>query len=166
MSLLKKPRLALAFMSMSNALLQNALENTRISAVFPSGMDTVIGTHDGSFHCDEALAISMLKILPQFKDSPILRTRKPELLAQCSIVVDVGAEYLPDSFRFDHHQREFTGTLDGWKTKLSSAGLIYKHFGKQIIGEILSKCEIGEVTEGFVDICYRKVYEGFMEHIG
>jgi uncharacterized UPF0160 family protein len=33
-------------------------------------------------------------------------------------VVDVGAEYLPEKLRFDHHQREFDGILDGWNTKL------------------------------------------------
>ena len=28
----------------------------------------VIGTHSGAFHCDEALACAMLKLLPEFKD--------------------------------------------------------------------------------------------------
>lgn len=42
---------------------------------------------------------------------------------------------------------------------------MYKHFGKQIIAEILNKCDVGDVSPGFVDICYRKVYEGFMEHV-
>ncbi len=27
-----------------------------------------IGTHNGTFHCDEALAIAMLKMLPDFED--------------------------------------------------------------------------------------------------
>ena len=32
-----------------------------------------------------------------------------------------------DALRFDHHQREFNTTFgDAWKTKLSSAGLVYK----------------------------------------
>ncbi len=78
----------------------------------------IIGTHDGSFHCDEALAVSMLKTLPKFKDAQVLRTRNLALLAQCDIVVDVGAEYIPENHRYDHHQREFTGTFDGFNTKL------------------------------------------------
>ena len=43
----------------------------------------LIGTHDGSFHCDEVLAISMLSTLPAYKPSPntfIVRTRNPEIL--------------------------------------------------------------------------------------
>jgi hypothetical protein len=97
-----------------------------VGSVLPESTATknlVIGTHDGSFHCDEALAIGMLKILPKFADANVVRTRKPDILAKCDVVVDVGAVYDPDRNLFDHHQREFTGTLDGYKTKLSSAGL-------------------------------------------
>ena len=28
-----------------------------------------IGTHNGHFHCDEVLACSMLKLLPEYKDA-------------------------------------------------------------------------------------------------
>jgi len=46
------------------------------------------------------------------------------------IVVDVGGVYSPEKHRYDHHQRGFTevfgyGGFD--KTKLSSAGLVYKY---------------------------------------
>jgi hypothetical protein len=34
-----------------------------------------IGTHDGNFHCDEALAISLLKYLPQYEQAVVVRTR-------------------------------------------------------------------------------------------
>jgi uncharacterized UPF0160 family protein len=34
-----------------------------------------IGTHNGVFHCDEALACAILKTLPRFKDAKIIRTR-------------------------------------------------------------------------------------------
>jgi uncharacterized UPF0160 family protein len=61
------------------------------------------------------------------------------LLATCHTVVDVGAIYDPNLLRFDHHQREFDGVLEGYSTKLSSAGLIYRHFGKEIIRSILTE---------------------------
>ena len=32
-----------------------------------------IGTHDGTFHCDEVLACAMLKLLPSFKHAEIIR---------------------------------------------------------------------------------------------
>lgn len=125
----------------------------------------VIGTHDGSFHCDEALAVSMLKCLPEYFNAVVLRTRNPADLAKCNIVVDVGAVYDPDAMKFDHHQREFTGTLDGYSTKLSSAGLIYKHFGKRIIRSLLEGTSDEAPPESFIDICYEKTYKNFMEHI-
>ena len=88
-----------------------------------------------------------------------------DLLAQCHIVVDVGAIYDPTTHRYDHHQREFDGVLEGYQTKLSSAGLIYKHFGKDVLREILKDEDSAPPSEELVDICYHKVYKGFMEHI-
>ena len=99
----------------------DTISNSTVVSQLPSNAAsiTTIGTHDGSFHCDEALAISMLKCLPQFESAVVVRTRKPDILASCSIVVDVGAVYDSEALRFDHHQREFTGVLDGYDTKLS-----------------------------------------------
>lgn len=34
-----------------------------------------IGTHNGVFHCDEALACYMLKQLPEYSEAEIIRTR-------------------------------------------------------------------------------------------
>lgn len=44
--------------------------------------DLLIGTHDGSFHCDEALAISLLCLssVAKGKTVKILRSRNPALL--------------------------------------------------------------------------------------
>ena len=127
----------------------------------------LIGTHDGSFHCDEALAISLLTLLPEYQQSVIVRTRNPDVLSQCNTVVDVGAVYDPTTNRFDHHQREFTGTFsDSHHIKLSSAGLVYKHFGKRIIQSILSGIEAGDkYNESLIDIAYGKIYDGFIQHI-
>ena len=155
----------------ANAILQSlsrAIIVSNLSELPPSSCRYLIGTHDGSFHCDECLAIGMLATLPQYCDplsqgqTCIVRTRNAEVLKQCNIVVDVGAIYEPNTLRFDHHQREFTGVQEGFNTKLSSAGLIYRHFGKDIIKSLLSGLSI---SDDFVDVCYPKVYKGFVEHI-
>ena len=65
----------------------------------------VIGTHDGNFHCDEALACFMLKKLPEYAAAEIKRTRDPAQLATCDVVVDVGGVYDPTIHKYDHHQR-------------------------------------------------------------
>lgn len=49
-----------------------------------------IGTHSGSFHCDEALGCWMLRQTAAFKDAEIVRTRDPELLKDLDVVIDVG----------------------------------------------------------------------------
>lgn len=39
-----------------------------------------IGTHDGRFHCDEALACAMLKNYTQkFKNAAVVRSRDPKV---------------------------------------------------------------------------------------
>eukprot|EP01032_Pedospumella_encystans_P012105 gene12105-14025_t len=102
------------------------------------GKTVLIGTHDGAFHCDEALAISMLNLVPHFSSNCVIRSRNPDVLQRCDILVDVGSVYDPTTHRYDHHQRSFADTFDGFNTKLSSAGLIYRHFGRAIIESLLS----------------------------
>lgn len=103
----------------------------------------LIGTHNGTFHTDEVFACYMLKKLPKFKDHVILRTRDLDLLKNCEIVVDVGSVYSHANKRYDHHQREFDNTMRTvcgleFDTKLSSAGLIYAHYGKYVIDAVLN----------------------------
>ena len=38
-----------------------------------TAMSTSIGTHDGDFHADEALACFMLRQLPEYSNAPIVR---------------------------------------------------------------------------------------------
>ena len=71
-----------------------------------------IGTHSGAFHSDETLACSLLKILPRFKDAEIVRSRDLAVLADCTVVVDVGAEFDPARLRFDHHQASFSHSFN------------------------------------------------------
>uniref|UniRef100_A0A7S2WI89 Uncharacterized protein n=1 Tax=Mucochytrium quahogii TaxID=96639 RepID=A0A7S2WI89_9STRA len=126
----------------------------------------VIGTHDGHFHCDEAFACGMLQLTEEFKGLPVVRTRNSEVLDKCNIVVDVGAKFDPAAKRFDHHQREFKDVFfsEDFKTKLSSAGLVYKYYGKEIISNIASATNVS-LSDELRDLLHTKVYEGFVEHI-
>ncbi|KAE8626998.1 hypothetical protein XENTR_v10006830 [Xenopus tropicalis] len=100
-------------------------------------------------------------------DAEIVRTRDPQLLAQCDVVVDVGGEYDPSRHRYDHHQRSFCETMQSlypdkpWVTKLSSAGLVYAHFGSQILATLLGK----EEEDPIISVLYDKMYENFVEEI-
>jgi len=125
----------------------------------PDGIK-IIGTHDGNMHEDEVLACASLKLLPEFADAAILRTRDQALLEKCDIVVDVGAIYDPDRSWYDHHQRDFSSVMDeiGCKTKLSSAGLVYRHYGREILGRLVGADNVSNAL-------YRKVYTRFIEAI-
>eukprot|EP01063_Lacrimia_lanifica_P014385 TRINITY_DN2099_c0_g3_i1.p1 TRINITY_DN2099_c0_g3~~TRINITY_DN2099_c0_g3_i1.p1 ORF type:complete len:363 (+),score=182.58 TRINITY_DN2099_c0_g3_i1:64-1089(+) len=131
----------------------------------PAGVSAkLIGTHDGAFHCDEALAVAMLKMTGEFEDAVVVRSRKPDILAQCNVVVDVGAKYEPEKLLFDHHQPEFQGTMDTglhtYNTRLSSAGLVYKHYGREVIAALVPGLDDAASMR-----LYDKVYKAFMEHI-
>lgn len=117
----------------------------------------VIGTHNGHFHADESLAVAMLRLLPSYLDAQLVRTRDPAVLSQCHTVVDVGGEYDDSTKRYDHHQRGFDTAFPGHSTKLSSAGLVYLHFGKDIITAVTG-------LQGHDrDILFEKLYADFIE---
>ncbi|CAI7588082.1 unnamed protein product [Penicillium pancosmium] len=121
----------------------------------------LIGTHNGHFHADEALAVYLLRLLPTYASSPLVRTRDPAQLEECHTVVDVGGVYDAAINRYDHHQRTFSTFFPKHETKLSSAGLVYMHFGRAIIAQHLSLPE----DHADVDLLYEKLYTDFIEAI-
>jgi uncharacterized UPF0160 family protein len=71
----------------------------------------------------------------------------------------VGGEYSPDTNRYDHHQRTFTTTFPSHETKLSSAGLVYMHFGQAIISERPGLPKDSPA----LNLIYQKLYDDFIE---
>lgn len=126
-----------------------------------------IGTHNGHFHADEALAVYMLRThIPRYQGATLVRTRDPAVLATCDTVLDVGGEYDADARRFDHHQRGFTTTFPGRATKLSSAGLVYMHFGREMIARRQgAAADASGADSATVGLLYNKIYESFVEAV-
>ncbi|XVF12892.1 hypothetical protein REPUB_Repub08aG0159000 [Reevesia pubescens] len=121
-----------------------------------------VGTHNGSFHCDEALGCFMIRLTDKFSNSEIVRTRDPKVLEGLDAVLDVGGVYDPSHDRYDHHQKGFEEVFGhGFNTKLSSAGLVYKHFGKEIIAKEL---QLGEDHPDVLRL-FLAIYKSFMEAI-
>jgi uncharacterized UPF0160 family protein len=122
----------------------------------------IIGTHSGTFHCDEALAVFLLRLTDEYKDADLVRTRDPAKLEPLDIVVDVGGVYDDEKKRYDHHQRGFTEVFGhGFGTKLSSAGLVYKHYGKHIIARTLDVAE----DDAQVHTLWLQLYSELIESI-
>ncbi|XP_057510698.1 uncharacterized protein LOC130793063 [Actinidia eriantha] len=142
------------------------MANARVSA-FSAGSPTtaprkLVGTHNGSFHCDEALGCFMIRLTNNFAAAEIVRTRDPQVLETLDAVLDVGGVYDPSRERYDHHHKGFEEVFGhGFTTKLSSAGLIYKHYGKEIIAREL------QLDEGHPDVhrLFLTIYKSFMEGI-
>eukprot|EP01066_Platyproteum_vivax_P010098 Platyproteum_vivax@DN4493_c0_g1_i1.p1 len=121
-----------------------------------------IGTHSGKFHCDEAMGIALLKLLPGMKDAKVVRTRDDKELAEFDVVIDVGNVCDPLKGRFDHHQRTFEEhfSSEHTVTRLSSAGLIYKYYGQEILKQHFNM-QVGNQ----LDIIYKRMYTNFFEAI-
>jgi uncharacterized UPF0160 family protein len=131
--------------------------NGRISEIVPP----LTCYPSGHFHADEALAVYLLRLLPTYASSPLVRTRDPAQLETCHTVVDVGGVYDAAINRYDHHQRTFNTVFPKHNTKLSSAGLVYMHFGRAIIAQHMSLPE----DHADVDLLYKKLYTDFIEAI-
>jgi uncharacterized UPF0160 family protein len=124
-------------------------------------------THSDTFHCDEVMAASML--LNLYRDIQIVRTRDPVKLEAYRndpnvIVIDVGQVYDPALHCYDHHQPTFVDTFTEGTCLLSSCGLIYRHFGHQLISKFIR--ELGYRVEDIdIDYVYRKFYYSFIQSI-
>lgn len=107
-----------------------------------------------------------------FPGAKIVRSRDDNVLKDCDIVVDVGGQFDKDKNRFDHHQKSFEHTFSSlrpefpnYNVRLSSAGLIYIHFGEEVIQELLkSKCGL-KVESTLLKKIYEKVYQGLIQEI-
>jgi uncharacterized UPF0160 family protein len=105
------------------------------------------------------LAVYILRLLPDYSDAELLRSRDTAALEECDIIVDVGGKYDGTKY-FDHHQREFAETFSSeYKTKLSSAGLIYKHFAPKLIASRLEQ----PTDHPSVQLLFQKLYKNFIE---
>lgn len=108
----------------------------------------LVATHDGKFHADEVFAIAILKrVHPHLK---VIRTRDEEKINGADIKIDVGMKYDFKENYFDHHQSNFD-----FKRKngipYSSAGLIWKHFGKEILNSKEAFNYVDEKLIQFID---------------
>lgn len=82
----------------------------------------------------------MLRQVPAYRNSKVVRSRDLKVLDTLDIVIDVGGIYDHSKLRYDHHQRGYDERFDEGKegsegrcTKLSASGLVYRHYGKEII---------------------------------
>lgn len=154
---------------------ENAMSDFKRAKLDNSVSTKVIGTHSGSFQADEAMGCFLLRQLPQYRLSKIVRSRDPKILDECDIVIDVGGIYDHDKKRYDHHQRGYDERFDAGRnkdkenseggedavgrcTKLSASGLVYRHYGKDVI-----KAYYPNLSGEQLDLVYTKIYNSLLE---
>ena len=111
-------------------------------------------THDGRFHTDDVVACMLIRVIEGEENVEIVRSRNLENIEQYKWVVDVGREYVPEYNRFDHHQEECTETWPGFKICLSSSGMVFMHYWR----DILEKFGHENVTEEEAKLVYKKLF--------
>lgn len=148
--------------------------NQQIRKMSGDSGEVVIGTHSGIFHCDEILACFMLQQLPKYENARIVRSRDDDVLKKCDIVVDVGSVFDAEKLLFDHHQKTFQHTLGSLrpeyaekfsKVRLSSAGLIYTHFGEEVIRRLVKRLKGVDLSDECLRSVFEKVYEYFIQEM-
>ena len=143
----------------------------------------IYNTHS---QADEALGVWLLRQLPLYRNSPVIRSRDNAVLDTCDIVIDVGGVYDHASLKYDHHQRGYDerfspkvssdGSIIERCTKLSASGLVYRHYGKEVICEYYPELKkdttatasgnsTDKSTISELDWVYNKMYGSFMEAI-
>ena len=103
----------------------------------------------------------------------MVRSRDNNVLDTCDIVIDVGGVYDHATLKYDHHQRGYDerfspkvnsdGSTNERCTKLSASGLVYRHYGKEVICEYYP--ELKKDTSSELDWVYNKMYGSFLEAI-
>ena len=93
----------------------------------------IIATHSGKFHADDVWAVTVLDLI--FPGCELIRTRDPEKILQADFAVDVGGVWDPQTGRFDHHQKGFTGARQSGVV-YASAGLVWKEYGARCVARI------------------------------
>lgn len=138
-----------------------------------------LGTHSGVFHADEVHgAMLLLNYVAAFRGAKLVRTRDQGVLDSLDIVIDVGLEYNADKLRFDHHQKGFHEVYDPKsfnRVKLSASGLVFKHFGPEIVRaavqalfeeeRLLEPEHRRPLSAELVEVLCRKLYEKYFEFL-
>ena len=101
-----------------------------------------VGTHNGIFHYDELISIALISILHAGKVT-VVRTRDPNVLKACDIVVDVGGGI------FDHHMPGGNGKRESG-TPYASSGLVWQAFGDEILKSL-------GCTKDYIALCKERV---------
>lgn len=120
-------------------------------------MKKIYYTHAGTFHCDEITGFAICALAGICEDFKRLTDLKN--IPTDGIIADIGREYKPSEFKFDHHQ-EMLYRDNGYP--LATAGLIWKHYGHIAITRMLKHRQL---EPDFLKYIWEAVDKNFIQGI-
>ena len=122
----------------------------------------MIGTHASNYHSDDVTGPVILKYTNEFKNHKVIRTHDPNELSQCDLIFDIGAVYDHSKKMYDHHQRGYYETFTKHhKVKLCGCGLLFKHYGNEIIQNALKSLNLKPIDDDKIEIFKVLMYDNF-----
>lgn len=108
---------------------------------------SIVCIHDAPQHADDIFCVAAFQLI--YPSIIVIRSRKKEEWDKADFLVDVGNEYIPEEGKYDHHQESFvkyhkSPNTFNWERgpKYAAFGLIWEHYGKEVILSVLSKKEL------------------------
>ncbi len=136
-------------------------------------------THEGIFHTDEVFATAILKdLFPESMESKsgakgdyvkYLRTREKGVLERgldldSTMLLDQGGVYNFDKYNLDHHQEGGAGKRDNG-VEYASAGLVWKHYGKEWIKYVDTYTRKINLTEQEIELIWKIIDKQYVQLI-
>ena len=122
-----------------------------------------IVVHSSTFHADDSLAVYFLHNTSEFEGAQVIRTRDQSIIDKADVVCDVGGVYNHELRRYDHHQLNFDVTFPDSLIPCASCGLVYIHFGREIITNILKRS--GRDPGPYLELLYETMYKSFVKEV-
>ncbi|ELP85636.1 hypothetical protein EIN_409350 [Entamoeba invadens IP1] len=129
----------------------------------------IVGINGMSYNFDTILAVSLLRRTRDFAKSEIRFIKAKEDMNGCDMVLGYGGMYNADTLRFDYHQHDFKEVFSNKsKYPMSSAGMVFKRFGKEIVKSVLvslsEKFDMN-VSDELLNVAKDVIYQSLIEPV-
>ena len=130
-----------------------------------------LGVHGGKFHLDDVLCCYLISSLygERLNNKVVIHRSilNGKDLENCDFVMDVGMEYIHSKRHYDHHQKDFNETYKNRSIKLSASGLIWKHYGQEIVQTLLTDIKgfKYKLTSHKIEIITDKIYDSIFSFV-
>jgi uncharacterized UPF0160 family protein len=139
-----------------------------------------IGVPKGEFHADIVFAFYVLKRALGFESFELLRLSPVDSsrYCECDYLLGIGGVYDHERGRYDYHQPESATDRKGalcfprFTMRMSAAGLIYYHFGRDAIEKILRDPQFPALSSApaqlppeYFEFHYESLYTQFVQEI-